>query len=197
MLTPEKIAYLLLRAKAYRVLLVKAVVVLQNTGVIRTNWSRINVLSHMIQGLEYSLSIADYVSDEAIAIFNHITECVGSNVLGTITTDPDAQPPGSGPIVIINNPANSNVQSGRYDFVDKTVVDNMSDYQGDFAAIYGNNPFIALWTINESGIGYTQDTATVPDIEYVNNDIAQGIESITWTYPQATTGYIQILGIQP
>jgi len=192
MLNPTNIALLLLRAKAYRCLLVRQLAVKEYSGDLNTSWRRPIIIDHLIQGLSFCLLTADYTSLQAFRIYDNLIQFVGNNFAGGVSTDPTAQPPGSN-IVIINN--QQTIQSEKIPFVAQTVV-TLASYQANYAAQFGNNPFLSIWVVNPvTGIGFDQDEQTAPTILYVGNDPTQGISSITWTYPVATSGYIQILGI--
>lgn len=200
MLTPSQIANLLLRAQSLQAQMTRSNAGQEYTGNLNVNWRKIHVLSQLIQAVAYCLFIDDYSSASCLTAFGNLTQCVGSNFASGVTTDPTAQPPG-GSIIVPGGGSGggTNVQLGKIPFV--TVDDTIfvvSNYQGLYAPIYGNNPFLAVYVVNpDTGIGYTEDTATVPSITYVGDIEANGINTISVDYPDSTTGYIQILGITP
>lgn len=198
MLTQSLIANLLLRAKSYRADVVRALAVQEYGGDLNVRWVTSYILTHMIEALSFALFAGDYATASTISVYDHLYRCVGNRYATGVSTDPTAQPPG-GNIIIINNPTTAlqSVQSDRLVFTGQTEVDNLLNYQASYASRFGNNPFVSIWTLNVGGIGFTEDTGTVPTITYVNNDPAQGVQSIIWTYPIPTSGYIQILGIKP
>lgn len=198
MLNPSDIAALLLRAQALQAQQSRANAVQEYTGNLHVNWRKITQFSLLIQTLGNCLFTQDYSSDSAIAVFGNLTRCVGSNFASGVSTDPEAQPPGGNVIIIDNGGSGgSNVQLSKIPFV--TVTGDLfiiTNYQGLYAAIYGNNPFLDVYIVNPvTGIGYIEDTSTVPQITYVGGIEANGIDTITLDYAISTTGYLQILGI--
>ena len=77
-------------------------------------------------------------------------------------------------------------------FTDETDI-SIINYQGAYAAIYGNAPILDIYIKNEDG-SYTQDRGTPATVTYVDGVIDNGIDTINYTYPVTTSGYILICG---
>lgn len=195
MLTQQKIALLVLRGQAYHREVVGDLLNRERNGDIQGNsaWDKTIVMWNHIAGLNLSLRFADYDSVDTIANYDQLSKCIGANASGTLTTDPTAQLPG-GNIIVINN-GGSTVQSAIIPFV--TDIVTLANYQTAYKPTFGNGAVISIWTLNGNGIGYSEDTGTVPSKTFVDNDPTKDLLTVTWTYPFVTTGYIQILGVIP
>lgn len=200
MLNPSNIAVLILRGRSYRAQLVREYAVLEYGGVNGVKWCKAEVISQQIQALSYCLAITDYSSNMVQEVYNNLARCLGTNYASGVFTDPTVQPPGWNIIVINNQPVIENdVQLGKIPFgaiADTPFV--VTNYQGLYAATYGNNPVLSVWVVNpDTGIGYTEDTGTVPSITFVGGVEANGIDTISIFYAGINrTGFIQILGIK-
>lgn len=196
MLTQQQIALLILRARAYHLQLVRALCDKERQGDVQSSaWNRPIIIGNAIAALYFSLKIADYSSAVVLQVYNNLLRCIGSNVLGNLVTDPNAQLPGNNvPIVTGGGTGGGSViNSGIIEF--NIDIVELLDYQNNFKPAYGNDAEITIWTINDNGIGYTQDTGTVPTKQFVDNDPTKDLLSVTWTYPVVTKGYIQIVGV--
>lgn len=72
-----------------------------------------------------------------------------------------------------------------------TVI--IGNYQLQYVNLFGNNPLIAIYV--QQGTAYNQDVQTAPSINYTTSgDPTSGIASITWTFGEPQSGFIQIYG---
>lgn len=103
--------------------------------------------------------------------------------------NPNAQIPGQ---IIVTVPVVQNYNSGTIPFsTSGTFVLNYSGY----ASLYGNNPTLAIYTI-QGGIEQ-EDEQTAPIITRTGAGINSPISTITLDYPIPTVGYILIGGFVP
>lgn len=192
MLTQQKIALLVLRGQVYHQELVRGLSDKERQGDEQGHeWDKPILIWQAIAALNMALLYADYNSADTLQVYDNLAMCIGANALGPISTDPNAQVPG-GNIIVINN-GGSTVQSAIIPFV--TDIVTLANYQTAYKPTFGNGAVISIWTLNGNGIGYSEDTGTVPSKTFVDNDPTKDLLTVTWTYPLVTTGYIQILGV--
>lgn len=154
-------------------------------------WNLASCQSLKIKSGQWSLSINDYSSVASVDIYNQLLD-IGSTWMGGIAIDPNAQTPGQ---TIIKVPVLIGYNEDKIPFA--TTDDNptliLSNYNTVYKQLYGNNPRLDIY---DSQGNYIGDEQTPPIIVYeIDDDIGSDILSITWEYPIATSGYIQISGI--
>jgi len=145
-------------------------------------WFRLNV-----QALTDLYSIGDYVSSTLVTIYDRVNQFVGIPYGATV--DPNFQNPS---IIIDVTAAASIFNSARIPFTNQTTV-QLLNYQTAYKPTYGENPILAIF-VSVSGT-FGQDEGTAPIYTYVTpGDATTGIDTVTWNYGIATSGYIQISG---
>lgn len=150
------------------------------------SYSRIRNLNYNINGLSFQINRPDYTSDTTITIYNRLCGLIGVDTTAN-TIDPNYQAPNTTLIVV--DSGGTTVNSNKIPFTNTTNV-SLLNYKVNYKHLYGNNP-----TINVYLDGYVEDVATPPTITYETpGDITSDITSITWDYPVAVSGYIQIIG---
>lgn len=153
------------------------------------NYSRIRNFDYNINGLTYQLNRPDYTSSTTLTIYNRLCGLIGVDTTAN-TIDPNYQAPNTTLIVTITG--GTTVNSNKIPFTNTTNV-ALTNYKVNYKHLYGNNP-----TLNVYLDGYVEDVATPPTIEYEDpEDITSDILSVTWDYPVAVSGYIQIIGSPP
>lgn len=70
---------------------------------------------------------------------------------------------------------------------------SITNFQSAYVPFYGDYAIVSIWVTLDGGATYQEDTGTVPTIVNLGGDINKP-DSYTWTYPIATTGYVQING---
>lgn len=188
--TPVEITNRILRGQLLQASLAKGYAEQEKYGQFFNFWDKSVYVSELVEGLLAQYTMALYYDDTTLLIYNKLGGILGLQFIDGATLDPDAQH--NGEIIIIGSPESFN--SGRIFFNGTDIL--IDDYQDDYYSLYGNNPILAVWT-GSSGNPYTEDTATVPTLTYVNGNISEGIDSISISYPVTTEGYIQITGIEP
>lgn len=187
MATVQQISEALNTANAYYHKLWNADIANSRAGFPVKNKKKIKCLSHLIQALYFDYN-GSYNDATTSAVYEQLL-IESSPYSGSILPfDPSVIIPGQ-PIIII--PGGVVVNATRIPFTNQTAV-TLSNYQATYSAIYGNFADISIWTSNGDGT-YTEDTATVPTVTNLDGDINLP-DNYTWTYPFATSGYIQISG---
>lgn len=195
MATPTQISDSLLIAKAYYTQLLDQDTASLQGGFPVRNRARIECLKKLIYALTWDLDINVNDADTTLIyelLLNEIYSYTGAGVV----VDPNVIIPGN-TIVVVSSGTPFN-QSQPIFFYNQTdlLLDN---YQAVYKPLYGNQPIIVIFT-KEDVMGqpvWTEDTATVPTITYVNNDPTKDILNISWTYAIPTSGFIQISGLKP
>ncbi len=144
-----------------------------------------------LQALEDQYELADYVSDATVTIYDRINNMIGLPYNATL--DPNFQGP-----TIVYNVTTSVIAQGnftRIPFSGVSVV-SLSNFQATYAPLYGDDAIVTIWVTSDNFASVQQDTGTVPTIINAGSDINKP-DSYTWTYPFATTGYVQINGFTP
>lgn len=152
-------------------------------GVLTARWDRIDVLTCYTAAVLNQYTLQDYSSANFLTCYDRLVSLIGVDT--TVNSiDPNFQP-ADGMTIIVES--GGSVNSAKINFANQTTVALVS-YQANYSGTYGQNPFVTIWT----GVSptFTQDTGTVPTVNYVGGLL----DSITWTYPIGTSGYIQILG---
>ena len=184
--TQTQISSRILRGQLLQGSLAKADVLQEKVGNMFSDWEKCIYVSQLVEGLYDQYEITDYTSDTTVAIYNKLGGILGMQFIDGAALDPNAQQTD----VIIAGSFPAFNETTIY-FTGQTTV-SLSNYQASYAGLYGNTPFLAIYT--GTGGSATQDTSTVPTINFVGGVQANGIDSIIWTYPVATSGYITILG---
>lgn len=109
-------------------------------------------------------------------------------------TNPNYQPPNGTIINVINQ--GSIVNETIIPFTAQTTIE-LAYYNTTYAQRFGSTPLVCqIYVDNGSDPAYP-DTETAPAILHViNGDPSSGLLSITWTYPEITTGYILLSGVE-
>lgn len=195
MATIIQISNSLLIAKAYYVQLLDQDTTALQGGFPVRNRQKIECLKKLIYSLTWDLDVN--VNDATTTavyelLLNEIFSFTGQGVV----VDPNVIIPGNTIIVVgTSTPFN---QSQPIFFTNQTEV-TLANYQTAYRPLYGNQPILVVFTVQDV-MGqpvWTEDTATVPTITYVNNDPTKDILYITWTYGTPTSGFIQISGLKP
>jgi hypothetical protein len=153
------------------------------------SYSRIRNFDYNINALTYQLNRPDYTSATTLTIYDRLCSLIGVDTTAN-TIDPNYQAPNT--TLIVTGTGGTTVNSNKIPFSNTTNV-ALLNYKTTYKHLYGNNP-----TINVYLDGYVEDVATPPTITYeVSGDISSDIVSITWDYPVAVSGYIQIIGSPP
>lgn len=121
MLTQTDMASMLLRGRVLQSKTTAAILLSEADGCESDEWGRLGCISDKVQGLEFSLEIADYTSDAAVASYNGVWELV-SGKYGDITIDPNSQQGGT--VVIIDNSTTVTTPDGRMVSYDDTKWDS-------------------------------------------------------------------------
>jgi hypothetical protein len=161
---------------------------LVNGGQLPIRTGFIDFYNLSLQGLIYQYSINDYTSSTTTALYDRINNFVG--IPAGAQVDPNAQLPNT---TIIVEGGGGTAKSEPIYFNNQTTV-TITSYQNLYVAQFGNSPILQIYVSNGDGT-YSQDTGTTPTITYVGGIIANGINTITWTYPIATSGYVIIMGV--
>jgi hypothetical protein len=159
-----------------------------NTAV---NWWPAQRFSLNIKALLRQYTLGDYTSASLQAVYRCVTTLIGFDAtLNQI--DPNYQ--SSGNTIIIETTGNF-TQSDRIPFgpVNSLVIDN---WVTNYYPIYGDNPEVQIFIGNATD-GYQQDEQTTPVPAFPGNDITQRLQSLTWTWGVATSGYYIISGKKP
>lgn len=148
-------------------------------------------LKRLINGLQFQI---DYqVDDSTTQSLYSCMMAIISGFTGSYTPDPTVIIPGQTVTIIVEG---SVVNSERIPFTNATIV-SLANYQANYYPTYGNLSEYSIW-VSDGADGFNQDNGNVPNISFVvPGVITSGIASITWGYPVATTGYVQISGVQP
>ena len=161
MLTPDLIAALILRGRAYRAQLVAALTSREYKSGLNVNWDKPAKIGYLIQALNFCLSVADYSSQEAIQVYDNLSQFLGNMFLTGVSVDPDIQAPNGSNITIIN-PAGyispiSNIPWSSLDSSTQTSDGGRSIYYNPAWA--GYNPILSLISPSETaltlGVDYT------------------------------------------
>lgn len=145
-------------------------------------WFRLN-----LQALMNQYAIGDYISSATTTLYDRINGFVGLPY--SYTVSPGYVVPGQTTITVA---VVQNYNSGTIPFsTSGTFVLNYSGY----ASLYGNNPTLAIYTI-QGGIEQ-EDEQTAPIITRTGAGISAPISTITLDYPVPTVGYILIGGFVP
>ena len=157
------------------------------------NWSAVLCRFRQIAGAQFLYTIGDYVSDTATYFYNTLLSYVGLQYPSDVVPDPNAEIPGT--TFIINNNG-SVVTSTRFYFTNATSF-VLSNYQAVFYSTYGSNPSLQAFVSNGDST-FSPDNGNAPVYTYVTpGDDTSGIDTITFGWPVATTGYIQLMGVKP
>lgn len=156
----------------------------------KLNWSPLRRYNRNIKALNYQYGIQDYTSSTTLQLYDCLNTLIGFDT--TVNNlDPNFQTPTS-PIIVVQAGAFGYVQSLNIVFAGVTGI-TLANWQTNYAAIYGQNPTIELWTTQ--GTVNQEDTQTQPIYNYSTpGDPTSVLQSIAWTYPIATSGYYVIKG---
>lgn len=159
------------------------VVALQG-GALSVSWKKAIRGNRSVLAVQNRYSLGDTSSTAFQSAYACLCLFVGQYAGGAI--DPNAQNPG---VVIDVTTTGTTVNSGKYPFTNTTNI-GLYTYNILYKHLYGNNPSVSFWIDD-----VTQDTTTPPALKYeTDGDITSDITQITWDYPLAVSGYIQISG---
>lgn len=140
-----------------------------------------------LQALQDQYNLGDYTSSTTVTIYDRVNGFIG--VPFNVTVDPNFQTPG----VVYNITQGKSVATyTRIPFSAQTTV-QLLNFQSVYVPTYGDFAIVTIWTTQDGGATYQQDTSTVPTIVNLGGNISLP-NSYTWTYPIPTTGYVQING---
>lgn len=155
-----------------------------------SNKPKLSCLKSLINALQWDLDIN--VNDGiTTAIYAHLVAEIAPYSGAGVVVDPNVIIPGTTIVVTSGSTYN---QSGPI-FFDGTII-QILNWNSLYYPLYGNYPEIAIYT-GSVATGYQQDTATVPTLNYTNNDPNQPLLSIEWDYGIETTGFILVSGLKP
>lgn len=148
------------------------------------NYFRLN-----LQGLKYQYGQSDYFSTTTVIIYDRLVGFIG--IPAGVTVDPNYQNPNQTNIQV---PVLIGYNSDKIPFAttDDAPILTLSNYNTVYKQLYGNNPIVAIYDNQGQYIG---DEQTPPMVTYQDDDPTKDILSISWSYPIATSGYIQISGV--
>lgn len=164
---------------------------LVNAGSLPKKVCTIDYLNLNTLGLTYRANIGDYTSSLSETLYDRLLGLIGIDTTANVL-DPNYQNPTS-PIIVPGQSAFGFVKSGNIVFTNQISI-TLSNWQTIYAPYYGQSPEILLFT-TQGGIDQ-QDTQTQIIPTYSSGPTSL-LESITWTYPIATTGYYTISGQIP
>lgn len=192
-LTLDQIATDVASAKVYCIQQMAVNLVLLKNGQSAPNIKSITVLKRIIRCLTFQIN-AGVLDADTITLYTCLLNALaGFNA--TYNIDPSVIIPGQIINVIISG---SKINTAAIQFTNQTVVSVLANYQGEYAATYGNSPLtVQIYTSDGEG-GFNPDSQTAPDLIYViSGNPSSGLYSEIWTYPIATSGFVFISGIQP
>lgn len=196
MLTPDQIAALILRGRAYRAQLVAALTAQEYTGNLNVNWSKPEKISHLIQALNFCLAIADYSSTTAIQVYDNLSQFLGNAFLTGVSIDPNIQLPYNGNVTIIN-------QAGYIDPIPSlpwSSLDSATQNADGNRSIYynpawnGYNPILSLTAPIESALNLGTDYNLVSGggIVFIRDLSGNGSPGIADGQFLRVTGYVKL-----
>lgn len=154
------------------------------TGSLAVKEDLINYIHLNITALQYQYSSSLYTTSTTVTLYNRLNYFIG--IPAGAVVNPNFVFPGT---TIIVEGGGTTVNSNKYPFTNTTSI-GLYTYNILYKHLYGNNPSVSFWIDD-----VTQDTTTPPAIVYATpGDITSDITQITWDYPLAVSGYIQISG---
>lgn len=186
-MTPTQIQTLIFNTGVAFANLVEANRVQFSVGNYLVKWALPRQIQRNLKALTYCLSYGDYNSATCIALYDCLNSIIGVPINATF--NPNFIIPGQ---TIITVPLIANYNSSTIPF--STSGTFVLSYSG-YAALYGNNPTLAIYTI-QGGIEQ-EDEQTAPIITRTGAGISAPISTITLEYPVPTVGYILIGGFAP
>lgn len=154
------------------------------------SYNRIKLFQYYTVGLGFQLNQLDYTSSTTLTIYDRLSSLMGLDTTANVI-DPSYQAPNT---TIIVEGGGGTAKSEPIYFTNQTTV-TITAYQNTYAPQFGNSPVLQIYVSNGDGT-YSQDTGTTPTITYVGGIIANGINTITWSYGLPTSGFIIIMGVE-